>query len=61
MEDRLLAVPDVAKRLGISKYTVRSMIRNRKIAHHRIGRRVLVSEEALRRYLAVTAVGAVSA
>ena len=37
-----LNIEETAKRLGISPHTVRSLIRERRLAHHKVGRRVVV-------------------
>ena len=50
MQDaRLRGVPEVAERLGISRATVRRLIRDTRIRSVRIGTRVLVSEAELAR------------
>ena len=49
---RLLAVNEAAEILGISVYTVRSYIRQSKMTAVRIGRRVLLEETELERFVA---------
>lgn len=56
MEARLLSVDQAAERLGanaggVSKFTVRSWLRSRKLAHVRLGRRVLIPVEALEAFI----------
>jgi len=49
---RLHAVKEAAEILGISIYTVRSYIRQSKMTAVRIGRRVLLEESELERFVA---------
>jgi len=56
METRLLSVEQAAERLGasaggVSKFTVRSWLRSRKLAHVRLGRRVLIPADALEAFI----------
>jgi excisionase family DNA binding protein len=48
---QLLNLEDIACRLGISVWTVRSLVRCGKLAPTRIGRRVLVSESELEQFV----------
>ena len=41
-----------ARRLGISKFTVRALIRRRELAAYRIGRRLVLDSETIERFLA---------
>lgn len=51
MSDRVLSIPEVATRLGVSKFTVRSWIRQRRLEHFKLGRRVLVAEGEVARFM----------
>jgi excisionase family DNA binding protein len=44
-------VVEGARRLGISKYTVRALIRQRKLPVYRIGRRVVLDAQDVARFL----------
>lgn len=48
---RLLKVPVVAERLGVSERTVWRLIEVRELSVHRIGKSVRIGEDDLRRYL----------
>lgn len=48
---RLLDVNETAKLLGISPWTVRSYIAHKKLCPLRIGRRVLIEEEEIERFI----------
>ena len=48
--DRALSMPEVAKRLGLSLYTVRELGRKGDLPVTTIGRRVVVRESSLERY-----------
>jgi excisionase family DNA binding protein len=52
----MLHVNDAAARLGVSPYTVRAWLRQRRIAHVRCGRRVLVPASAVERFIAANTV-----
>jgi excisionase family DNA binding protein len=49
---KLLSVEDAAGLLGISKWTVRSYIRDGRLKPVRLGRRVLLAEDELERLVA---------
>ena len=49
--ERLLTVENAAEVLGISPWTVRAYIRNKKIMPIHIGRRVLIEPSELRLFL----------
>ena len=44
---RLVSVADAAERLGLSEPNLRKMLRDRRLAHVRLGRRLLVPESGL--------------
>lgn len=48
---RMLSVNQVADLLNVSTKTVRRMIEDRTLHHHRMGRIIRVSEEDLRAYI----------
>lgn len=54
----LLDIPAVAERLGISGFTIRMMVRERRIPHLRIGRRVLFDPRDIDAFLASSRVPA---
>ncbi len=47
----LLDVRAAAERLGVSPFTVRAWLRQRRLEHVKLGRRVLVPESAIRRFV----------
>lgn len=49
---RLLSIAVAAERLGVSHHTLRAWLRQRRLEHVRLGRRVLVSQEAVDRFIA---------
>jgi len=49
---RLLVPEDVAERLGLEKRGVYDLVQRREIGHYRLGRRIRISEEQLRAFLA---------
>jgi excisionase family DNA binding protein len=53
MMKALRSVEEAAELLGISKWTVRAYIREGKLRPVRLGRRVLVAEEELERFVAL--------
>lgn len=55
---RTIAIEDVAARLGVSPWTIRTWIRKGMLSYHKIGRRVLLVEDELRQLLANTHVPA---
>ena len=48
---QLLSVEDAARLLGISPFTVRLYLRQQKLQALRIGRRILLEEKELQRFL----------
>ena len=52
MIDKLLSIPEAAQQLGVSRFTIRAWVQSRKIKHYKLGRRVLISPEALGCFLA---------
>ena len=40
---KMMNVEDTGRELGVSKYTVRSLIRQKRLPIHRIGRRIVIS------------------
>jgi len=49
--DQLVGVKDVAKMLGISRFTVAVMVRRREIPHFRLGRRIVLDPSEIRVWL----------
>lgn len=47
-----LSVEQAATRLGVSKFTVRAWLRQRRLAYHRLGRRIVLAEPDVERFLA---------
>jgi excisionase family DNA binding protein len=56
----LVSVADAARRLGISRHTLRAWLRLRRLPFVRLGRRVLLEPEALDRYVRARVVAAES-
>ncbi len=54
----LLDVNSAAKRLGVSPFTIRAWLRQRRLSYVKLGRRVLVPEDSISRFLAVNTVPA---
>jgi excisionase family DNA binding protein len=54
----LLSVEDAARRLGLRPVTVRKWVSGRKLGCVRLGRRVLLSEHELERFIATNTVPA---
>ena len=53
MTDRaLIGMAEAAKLLGVSRFTVRSWLRNRRLPFYRLGRRVLVDARDVEAFLA---------
>lgn len=48
----LVSTEELARRLGVSPFTIRDWCRNRKIASHKLGTRLLVPREEIDRLLA---------
>jgi len=44
-------IEGTAKMMGISPHTVRSLIRQRRLAHHKVGRRVVVYPSDIETFL----------
>jgi excisionase family DNA binding protein len=51
-----LSIPEAASRLRVSKFTLRRWLRQRRLAHYRLGRRVLLAEADVERFLAMNRV-----
>ena len=51
MSSEKLTVVEAAKRLGVSPYTVRTWLRQRRLGHYRLGRRVVIADADLDRFL----------
>ena len=45
-------VAEAGRQLGISRHTVRSLIRRRELGAYRVGRRIVLDEDNISRYLA---------
>lgn len=59
MPERLLDIPTTAERLGgISDWTVRDLIRRGKLAHTPVGRRLMIPESAIDRFISANTVAA---
>jgi excisionase family DNA binding protein len=52
----LEGIPETASRLKISKFTLRRWIRQRRLAHYRLGRRVVLSQADVEQFLAANRV-----
>lgn len=59
MANSLLSIPKAAERLGVAPITIRRLVSARKVSHHRIGGRIMFSEEDIAAFLAATRVEAV--
>jgi excisionase family DNA binding protein len=55
---KLLDVNGAAERLGVSPFTVRAWLRQRRLAYVKLGRRVLVPENAIIRFIEMNTVAA---
>jgi excisionase family DNA binding protein len=55
---RLLSVVEAAGMIGVSQYTLRAWLRQRRLAHLRLGRRVLFDPTDLARFIASNRVAA---
>lgn len=53
-----LSVPEAASFLGVSVFTVRAWLRQRRLPYFRLGRRVVIAEADLERFLALNRVEA---
>ena len=51
VEDRRVSVLKAAEILGVSPYTVRSFVRQRRFPYYRVGRRIVLDREDLERFL----------
>jgi excisionase family DNA binding protein len=47
----VVSVEEAARRLGVSRFTVRAWLRQRKLEHFKLGRRVVLSESAIANFL----------
>ena len=54
----LLDVNSAAKRLGVSRFTIRAWLRQRRLLYVKLGRRVLVPEDAINRFIEANTVRA---
>jgi len=50
--DRLESIADVSKRLAVSSFTVRRLIKTKELRAVRVGKRVLISEAEIARVVA---------
>ena len=57
---RLLSIDEAAARLGVSKYTLRGWLFQRRLPHVKLGRRVLVDPNDLDRFIETSRVKAVA-
>jgi len=55
---KLLDVNSAATRLGVSPFTVRAWLRQRRLLYVKLGRRVLVPEDAISRFIEANTVRA---
>ncbi len=53
-----LSVEQVGQRLGLSIFTIRSLLRRGAIAHHKLGRRIIVFEGDVQAFLAANRIEA---
>lgn len=51
MDRRRCSVAEAAPVLGVSVFTVRVLIRQRRLAYHRIGRRIILDRQDLEQFL----------
>ncbi len=51
MDGRRCSVTEAAPVLGVSVYMVRALIRQRRLAYHRIGRRIVLDRQDLEQFL----------
>jgi excisionase family DNA binding protein len=51
IDRRRCSVTEAAPVLGVSVYTVRVLIRQRRLAYHRIGRRIILDRQDLEQFL----------
>jgi excisionase family DNA binding protein len=51
IDRRRCSVAEAAPVLGVSVYTVRVLIRQRRLAYHRIGRRIILDRQDLEQFL----------
>jgi excisionase family DNA binding protein len=52
MHERLQSVEEVSKRLAVSSFTTRRLIKNKQLRAVRVGKRVLVAESEIERVIA---------
>lgn len=50
-DDQHWDIPTAAAHIGVSKYTLRAWLRQRRIAHIRAGRRILIARGDVSRFL----------
>jgi excisionase family DNA binding protein len=50
-DDQLLSLPAAARRLGVSLYTLRAWIRQRRLPHLKLGMRVLLDPQDLQHFI----------
>jgi excisionase family DNA binding protein len=55
---KLLDVTSTAERLGVSPFTIRAWLRQRRLLYVKLGRRVLVPEDAISRFIEANTVRA---
>ena len=49
--DRMLSVQESADTMRVSKFTVWELVRHQKLAHYRLGRRIVIAEKDLAQFL----------
>ena len=59
-EKRMLSVKEAGEEMGVSKFLIRKLIRQGRLAHHRIGERIVVSRKDIEAFLAASREGAVN-
>ncbi len=52
MSERHMSIEEAAAQIGVSKFTVRTWVRQRRLGHFRLGRRIVISQGDLERFLA---------
>ncbi len=58
IESRLMSIPEVAAALGVSRFTVRSWLRQRRLGYYRLGRRIVIAAAEIDRFLTANRVSA---
>lgn len=51
-----LSIPEAASRLNVSKFTLMRWLRQRRLAYYRLGRRVVLAEADVERFLSANRV-----